>query len=243
MARIVLTDLLSPQDNLLLLEISSVFFVYQNQVEKISDREPIVYGIIRRCQIGWYSLQIQSYRNLLSLHGCSVHNLVLGQSLRLSEDVGIGIPPLDGRCRLARPRRSDRRGRHALPGRFSPYDRQLHVLDFDPNQEEVDLAQDDVGEVVASAFVFELDVEAVLNADLHLDRFVHHGLFADDLNEDLVLLVKGWEELPLHNDSDKVPDRHVPTAVGFEFLFYIAEVERNDRLGLEQRSRRDELLG
>lgn len=58
MARIVLTDLLSPQDNLLLLEISSVFFVYQNQVEKISDREPIVYGIIRRCQIGWYSLQI-----------------------------------------------------------------------------------------------------------------------------------------------------------------------------------------
>ena len=78
-----------------------------------------------------------------------IHDLVLGNCLVLVE----GVRPAS--CRL------------------SLYDRNLHVLDLDPDQEEIDLADNHVLQVIFGLVVFELDVEALLYPHLHLDWIVH----------------------------------------------------------------------
>lgn len=65
-------------------------------------------------------------------------------------------------------------------------DRQLHVLDLDSDQEEVNFAQNHVLQVVLLLVEFKLDVQAVLNTDLHLDaldRCFSGGLDSALVNE------------------------------------------------------------
>ena len=92
-----------------------------------------------------------------------------------------------------------------LPARLALDDRKLHVLDLYPHlrrdgplktrggewraglgsahQQEEDLAEDDVLEVVLVPVVLELDVQAVLDAHLHLDRLVGLGLVLRQTSE------------------------------------------------------------
>lgn len=102
---------------------------------------------------------------------------------------------------------------HTLPARLPPYHRQLHMLNLDPNQQEVDLPAYNVTEVVAPPLVLELDVEAILNSHLHFDWLVDGRLDAGDLNQDLVLLRYGREPLALHLDADEVFHRDVATVI------------------------------
>ena len=97
-----------PQNDLLLFEVSSLFFVHQNQIQVIADRKLFV-DIFH----GWRQLiagQEEPNRYGLAANGCAVHYLVFGDCLVLVERV------LADACRLA----------------FDDSD--LHVLYFDPNQ-------------------------------------------------------------------------------------------------------------
>jgi hypothetical protein len=46
------------------------------------------------------------------------------------------------------------------------------MLDLDSNEQEVDLAHDHVFEMVFGLVVLEFNVQAILDADFHLDRVV-----------------------------------------------------------------------
>ena len=87
--------------------------------------------------------------NTFSLNWSLVHDLVLGNRLVLVESL------------------------RATPCRLSLDDRDLHVLDLDPHQQEVDLANDHVLQVVLRLVVFELNVQAFLDPHFHLDWVVH----------------------------------------------------------------------
>ena len=51
----------------------------------------------------------------------------------------------------------------------------FHVLDFDANEQKVDLAHDHVLQMVLRLVVFELDVQAIFDAHFHLDAIVDLG--------------------------------------------------------------------
>ena len=100
----------------------------------------------------------------LAAHGRAVHDLELGDCLRV-------VVHLRARARG-----------------LAADDRELHVLDLDADEQEVDLADDDVVQVVLRLVVLELDVEALLDADLHLDRRVRfRGRLGDLYNKFLFL--------------------------------------------------------
>lgn len=50
-ASVFSAKLLSPQNNFLLLEVSSIFLIYQYQIEEISNRETIVHIAVGGCQV------------------------------------------------------------------------------------------------------------------------------------------------------------------------------------------------
>ena len=91
---------------------------------------------------------------------------------------------------------------------LSLYDGHFHVLDFYPHEEKVNLADNHVfqmisGRIVAcfnhtlfaahsvnslGFIVFEFNVQALLNADLHLDRIVHLRVGGERVYQDVHLL-------------------------------------------------------
>lgn len=165
----------------------------------------------------------------LTSHGRAVHDLKLGDRLALI----VLIRRCSERCVSLQSvteylERSAWVARRTCSRRFSPDDAQLHVLDLDPHEEEVDLADDDVLEVVPwrsgrqrgvshqgeikrpararealaarreaswrtgtdslCLVVLELDVEAVLDANLHLDRVGDVGWHPVRVDPQLLLL-------------------------------------------------------
>ena len=97
----------------------------------------------------------------------------------------LSLPPhlaLDGRAvhhfklrhRLALVVRVRARARALAPPHL-----QLHVFDLNSHEQEVNLPHDAIAQVILSLGVLELDVEAVLDADFHLDRRVVLGGYRD----------------------------------------------------------------
>lgn len=131
-----LTKLFPPQDNFLLLEVSTILLVDKNKVQEISNRETVINRGISWCKVSrdtfqgsemsqrssvlclLYGVQkfgvrhgseiekhlqapgkqnsffarffyLQLDRNDFSLHGCSVHYLVLDKRLCLCEDIRV----------------------------------------------------------------------------------------------------------------------------------------------------------
>ena len=87
------------------------------------------------------------------------------------------------------------------------------MLDFDAHEKEINLATDDIVQMIASLFVLEFDVEAVLDSNFHFDWFVYAGFDSWELDEDFVFLGDGWEPLALDFDADKVFYGDVATMV------------------------------
>lgn len=114
------------------------------------------------------------------------------------------------------------------------------MLDLEADEEEVDAADDDVLEVVLALAVLELDVEAVLDADVHLDGAV--GLGGDAVAVDPeVLLADDVGHAAGDGDADEVPQLHVDAVVRLVLLLHVLEVEV-ERLRVLQLARRRQLL-
>ena len=108
--------------DLLLLEIPPVLLVNQHQVQVIPRRKLLVDVAERRRELEPAEEEPDRYR--LAPHRRAVHDLKLGDGLGLVVQVGRGAR------------------------RFPPHDRELDVFDLDPDEEEVDFANDDVFQVV-----------------------------------------------------------------------------------------------
>ena len=138
----------------------------------------------------------------LAAHGRAVHDLELGDRLRV-------VVHLRARARG-----------------LAADDRELHVLDLDADEQEVDLADDDVVQVVLRLVVLELDVEALLDAHLHLDRVVDLGRRVRLLNEELLLLDHVARRVMARDrHADKVSQPHVQPVIALVGLLDGGEVE------------------
>ena len=88
--------------------------------------------------------------------------------------------------------------------------------------------------------VLELNVQALLNPNLHLDRVIDLWLGTSALHAQLHLLSQVPAVAFGHGGSDEVPNAHVEPAVGLVVLLDIVEGERQ-RLGVEHGCRRLQL--
>ena len=108
------SDLLAPENYLLLLEIAAILLIYQHKVERVATAEAIIYVFICRCEIG--CSEVEANRNEFTLDWCPIHDLKLAECLLLCDGIRV---------------RSDR---------LLPNDRQLHHFDLYTNEVEADLA-------------------------------------------------------------------------------------------------------
>ena len=130
------------------------------------------------------------------------------------------------------------------PCRF-PFDqRNLHMLDFDAHQEEVDFANDDVFEVVLWSVVFEFDVKAIFNTDFHLDGVVNLGvvlmlgqMHLIVIHPDVHLFNYVWgkgssgegepQEVAAQLEQHYIPKTNITSVVWLVLFLYVAEFEVN----------------
>lgn len=114
------------------------------------------------------------------------------------------------------------------------------MLNLEPDQQEVDASNNDVLEVVLALAVLELDVQAVLDANVHLDAAVHlrGDAVAVDPN---VLFADHVGHAARDCDADKVAQLDVDAVVRLVLLLDVLEVEV-EGLRVLQLPRRGELL-
>ena len=135
-------------------------------------------------------------------HGCAVHDLKFGDGLALVVLI--------------------RRRARRLP----PYDRQLHVLDLYADEQEVDLADDDVLQVISALpkvstakrrrcryalgfVVLELNVQAVFDPNLHFNGIIAIWRHAEGMDP-YVLVLRDVGHPPRYCDPHKVPAHQTP---------------------------------
>jgi hypothetical protein len=153
--------LLSPENDLLLLEVPPVFLVHQHQVYMVLHAESFIYILVGRSQVR--RCQVEPDRDALALHWSSVHHLKLRQVLLLRDCV---LP----------------RAYHFLLD-----DVELHVLNLDPHQVEEYLPQNAVLHSVHGPCKLELNMQAVFDSYFHLDGLVRLGGLLNRVENDELL--------------------------------------------------------
>lgn len=170
--------------NLRLLEVAPVLLIKQDQVDRVLDAEPIVYVLVARPQLN--SLQVHPDGHDLSPVRAAVHDLELDHCL--------GLRLRGGACAEG----------------LLPDEGDLHALEFDLDEMEANPAHDDVPEVVEGLVVLEVDVQAVLNAYLHLHRdHLLSVLYIATRQQHREVYLLHYAYLTVHNHSDEVP--HSPS--------------------------------
>mmetsp|Transcript_9119 Transcript_9119/g.35591 ORF Transcript_9119/g.35591 Transcript_9119/m.35591 type:complete len:366 (+) Transcript_9119:1141-2238(+) len=196
------SQLVAIERDLLLLEIPPVLLVHQHQVEVVLDAEPVAHVLVRGRQV--VRRQEQPHRYALPPDGRAVHDLVLGYGLAL----------------VVRVRPSARA--------LSPANLNLHVLDLDPHEQKKYLTHDDVLEVVLGLGVLELYVQAVLDANLHLDpRTVELRRYTRVSDEEPKLLRHRVAVRALHRDPDRVPQSYVDALIRLVRELDVLKLERH----------------
>merc|ERR1712023_624577 len=69
----ILTDLLAPQEDLLLLEVPSLLLIDEDKTQEVLDRELVLNILVCGCQVK--ACQVQSHWYALVLPRCAIHNL------------------------------------------------------------------------------------------------------------------------------------------------------------------------
>lgn len=98
------------------------------------------------------------------------------------------------------------------------------MLDLESDEQKVDAADNDVLEVVFALAVLELDVQTVLDTDVHLDAAVHLGGDAVAVDPD-VLFADNVSHAAGDGDADKVAQLDVDAIVGLILLLDVFEVK------------------
>ena len=98
------------------------------------------------------------------------------------------------------------------------------MLDLQPDQQEIDPPHNHILQVVFTLAVLELNVQAILNPDVHLDAAV--GLGRDPVGVDPdVLLAHDVGHAPGDRAADEVAELAVDPVVGLVLFFDVLEVE------------------
>ena len=103
------------------------------------------------------------------------------------------------------------------------------MLDFDPDEVEAHFAQDHVLQMVLLLIELKLNVETLLDSDLHLDLLVLFLLLLTvllsclllarrDILHDEVLLLRHSIVLPVNADIDVVAHTHIDALVSLKLL-------------------------
>jgi hypothetical protein len=88
-------------------------------------------------------------------------------------------------------------------GGLAADDTKFHVLDLQTDEQKVDAADNDILQVVFALAVFEFNVQAVLDTDVHLDDAV--GLRGHAVRVDPeILFAYNVLHAATHGDTDKV---------------------------------------
>ena len=108
--------------------------------------------------------------------------------------------------------------------RLAPDDAQLHMLDLQPDEQEINAADDHVLEVVPRLAVLEFNVQAVLDTDVHFDDAV--GLWGHAVAvHPQVFFADRVGHAPRHGHTHKVAQAHVDARVRLVRLLDVFEVE------------------
>lgn len=98
------------------------------------------------------------------------------------------------------------------------------MLDLDPHQVEVDLAEDAVLQMELTLVELELDVQALFDADLHLDWSVCVGLLSLVGHDELFLLGDAVV-VSVDHHVDIVPQLDNNAIISLELLLYSIELK------------------
>ena len=187
---------LSPQGDFLLFEVSPVLFIDQHQVEEESNRKAVV--DVAHGRHKWKARQEQAHRDGFSADWCSIHNFKLAEGFVL--------------C-------------HPLPCLLALDNRKLHVLNFDAHQQEVNLADDNIVQVVLGLVVLELNVEAILDAHFHFDAVVDLWHNTRVLHHKVAVLYNIRRVILRHSHTDEIAQPHVQAVVRLVLFVCVGEVE------------------
>ena len=173
-------------------------FINQDQTQVVPGRVFLIDLAKRRRQIE--PAQKQTYRDGLATTRTAIHDLKPDERLTLIILI-----------------RTDAR-------RLAADDAQLHMLDLQADEQEIDAPDNHIFQMVLALAVLELDVQAVLDADVHLDAAVRLGRDPVGVHPD-VLLAHHVRHPPRHRAADEVAQLAVDPVVGLVLLLHVLEVE------------------
>lgn len=114
--------------------------------------------------------------------------------------------------------------------RLPPDNTQLHMLDFQPDQQEIYPPYNHIFQVVFALTILKLYVQAVLNTDVHLDTAVYLWRNAVAVNPD-ILFANNILNAAGDCGADKVSQLDINAIVRLVLLFDILEV-KSECLGM-----------
>lgn len=106
------------------------------------------------------------------------------------------------------------------------------MLDLQPHEQEIDTPDDDIFEMVLGLGIFKLDMQAVFDTDIHLDRAVVLRRHAIGIDPE-ILLAHDIGHPSGHRHADEIPQLHIDAIVGFVLFLNVLEVKREGLRMLE----------
>lgn len=189
---------LSEEHNLALLEIPPGVLIDQDQTQIVARAKLFVDLSEGGRQVK--AAEEQADRDGFAARGAAIHNLKAHQRLAFVILVGRGA------------------------ARLAADDRQLHVLDLEAHEQEIDAADDDVLEMILAFAVLELDVQAVLDADVHLNAAVELGWNAVAVDPQ-ILLADHILDAAADGGAYEVAETDVDAVVTLILLLNVLEVK------------------
>ena len=126
------------------------------------------------------------------------------------------------------------------PRRLPPNNTQLHMLNLQPHQQKVNPPHNHILKMVLALTILELDMQAILNADIHLDAALRLRRHLVGVHPD-VLFADDVGHAARDGDAHEVAELDVDPVVGLVLLLDVLEVE-GEGLGVLQVAGGGELL-
>jgi len=99
------------------------------------------------------------------------------------------------------------------------------MLDLQPDEQEIDPPNNNILEVVLALAVLELNVQTILNTNIHLDHTVRLRRHAIAINPE-VLFTNNIRHAPRDGHADEIAQPHIDSRVRLILLLDVLEQER-----------------